>query len=179
MSEQLITEVMEQLQVNEDYFQKRGLIRHQEPDSELVVVQVDHDGRKHELVTHAAEAWRQMRAMALADGCELQMVSAFRSIARQAEIVLAKQQRGLAADEIFSVSAPPGYSEHHTGRAIDISTPGYAALEEEFEESDAFQWLCNNAAKFGFKMTYGRENPYGYLYEPWHWYYEGNNPIED
>jgi len=52
---------------------------------------------------------------------------------------------------------------------LDISTPGYAVLEQEFEESEAFKWLKKYAVKYGFTMTYGKGNIYGYLYEPWHW----------
>lgn len=161
-----------ELGVDESYFMSRGMVRFDEVScSDLVVVQVDEDGRVHELVLQAAEAWRAMKDAALADGCELLLVSAFRSVARQGEIVRGKFLRGLGAEEIFAVSAAPGFSEHHTGRAVDISTPGYAALEEEFEGSVAFAWLCENAGKFGFSMTYGRGNEYGFLYEPWHWVY--------
>lgn len=163
---------LEELGVDAGYFKERGLVRFDEAQaSDLVVVQVDDDGREYELVAAAAEAWCAMKAAAMADGCELLMVSAFRSVARQGEIVRGKFLRGLGAEEIFAVSAPPGYSEHHTGRAVDISTPGYAALEEEFEESAAFAWLSENAGRFGFSMTYGRGNKYGFLYEPWHWVY--------
>lgn len=158
--------------VDEGYFVDRGMVRFDEVCSgELVVVQVDEDGRVHELVAEAAEAWGAMKDAALGDGVELLMVSAFRSVARQGEIVRGKFLRGLGAEEIFAVSAAPGFSEHHTGRAVDISTPGFAALEEEFEESAAFAWLCENAGRFGFSMTYGRGNEYGFLYEPWHWCY--------
>ena len=71
--------------------------------------------------------------------------------------------------EILSVNAPPGYSEHHTGQAIDITTPGYEPVEEVFETSPAFAWLSREAGRFGFSMPYTRENPYGIVYEPWHW----------
>lgn len=156
--------------VDDGYFLGRGLVRFDDADAgELVVVQVDDDGREHELVEGAGEAWLEMKSAALADGVELEMVSAFRSVERQAEIVRGKVLRGLGVDEIFGVSAPPGFSEHHTGRAVDISTPGYAVLEEEFEGSVAFGWLGENAGRFGFSMTYGKGNVYGYLYEPWHW----------
>ena len=156
--------------VGDEYFIDRGLVKFTDAKAEdLVVVQVDADGREHELVTGAGDAWLEMQKAAKADGVELEMVSAFRSVERQAEIVRGKFQRGLGVDEIFAVSAPPGFSEHHTGRALDISTPGYAVLEQEFEESEAFRWLGENAKKYDFTMTYGKGNTYGYLYEPWHW----------
>jgi D-alanyl-D-alanine carboxypeptidase len=67
------------------------------------------------------------------------------------------------------VSALPGYSEHHTGRAIDITTPDFKPLTEEFEHSSAFKWLTQRANEFGFTMTYPRNNEFGIAYEPWHW----------
>ncbi len=179
MIDSVIGELLNELGVadGEGFFLERGLVRFEEAcEDDLQVVQVDEDGREHELVGDAAVAWREMEAAALADlgeGSGLLLVSAFRSVERQAEIVRGKFLRGISNEEIFAVSAPPGFSEHHTGRAVDISTPGYVALEEEFEESAAFAWLSENARRFGFSMTYGRENPYGFLYEPWHWCFLG------
>ncbi len=169
-----------ELGVDEGYFKNRGLERFDEALAvELVVVEEDANGRVYELVEGAAAAWRAMKDAAAADGCELLMVSAFRSVVRQAEIVRGKFLRGLVAEEIFAVSAPPGYSEHHTGRAVDISGPGYAVLEEEFEESKEFRWLCENAGRFGYSMTYGRGNVYEFLYEPWHWVYSEQRTVSN
>ena len=164
------TDVFKQLNLSENYFLQRGLQQYDEA-KDLVVVHTDDDGRAHELVSSASEAWHAMKDAASDAGYHLFIVSAFRSVGRQAEIVQAKHLSGISNDEIFAVSAPPGYSEHHTGRAIDVSTPGYLSLEEEFENSPAFAWLQENAAQFGFSMTYPRGNKFGYLYEPWHWYY--------
>ena len=55
-----------------------------------------------------------------------------------------------SVEEILSASAPPGYSEHHTGRAIDIDTDGAPPLEIEFEGTPAFAWLTTHAGRFGF-----------------------------
>ena len=82
---------------------------------------------------------------------------------------LAKVAAGMPMDEILRVSAAPGYSEHHTGCAIDITTPGSEPLEEEFEHTDAFRWLVRSAERFGFAMSYPRDNAFGIIYEPWHW----------
>lgn len=136
---------------------------------ELVVGEIGDDGREHRLTPAAAAAWDAMRAAARADGVALKIVSAFRSVERQAEIVRAKLDRGLSLDAILAVSAPPGYSEHHTGRAIDVTTDGVPALEIEFEKTDAFRWLSKRAGEFGFSLSYPAGNPHGYTYEPWHW----------
>ena len=110
-----------------------------------------------------------MKAAAAEAGVGLHLVSAFRSLDRQCEIVRDKLAGGQSLDEILAVSAPPGYSEHHTGRAIDIGSRPDDPLEEAFERSDAYAWLGPNASRYGFFLSYPRENRYGYRYEPWHW----------
>ena len=165
-----VMKTLAELGIDDDYFLRRGLVRYADASaSDLIVVQVDDDNREHQLVSGAGSAWHLMVAAAALDGVQLELVSAFRSRERQAQIVRGKFRRGLGVNEIFAVSAAPGFSEHHTGRAVDISTPGYAVLEEEFEESEAFRWLQQNAKSYGFTMTYEKGNVYGYLYEPWHW----------
>jgi len=77
---------------------------------------------------------------------------------------------------IFCASAPPGYSEHHSGRALDVTTPGATPLQEEFEGTPAFAWLSKNAASFGFALSYPRGNRHGFMYEPWHWCYRVDEP---
>jgi zinc D-Ala-D-Ala carboxypeptidase len=146
----------------------RSLVLHPEA-SELVVAETAEDGRHHLLTPAAAQGWRDLSAAAGSNGVAITIVSAFRSIERQAEIVRAKLERGQSLDEILAVSAPPGYSEHHSGRAVDVTTDGVRALEMEFEQTAAFEWLSRNARRFGFFLSYPRENRHGYAYEPWHW----------
>jgi D-alanyl-D-alanine carboxypeptidase len=110
-----------------------------------------------------------MQAAAAADGVLLLIVSGFRSIEYQARLIRKKINTGQVVSDILSVNAAPGYSEHHTGKAIDIASPGSRPLTEEFEDSDAFRWLEANAARYGFSMSYPRDNPGGFIYEPWHW----------
>ena len=82
-------------------------------------------------------------------------------------------KNGQVIEEILKVSAAPGYSEHHTGLAVDVASPGSRPLTEEFEESEAFAWLSDNAETYGFSMTYPKGNRYGFDYEPWHWSIKG------
>jgi zinc D-Ala-D-Ala carboxypeptidase len=140
-----------------------------EEATDLVVAETGQGGREHLLVPEAARAWQAMKAAAAADGMDIRIVSAFRSVGRQADIVRAKLTKGLSLEEILQVSAPPGYSEHHSGRAVDLTTPGVRPLEEEFDSTAAFGWLTQNAARFGFNLSYPANNSAGYLYEPWHW----------
>jgi D-alanyl-D-alanine carboxypeptidase len=96
-------------------------------------------------------------------------VSGFRSFDYQAELIRKKLASAQLIDDILKVNAAPGYSQHHTGEAVDIATPGSRPLTEEFEDSAAFGWLTEHGGEFGFSMTYPRGNPWGFVYEPWHW----------
>ena len=140
-----------------------------EEAADLVDVGPNLEGRMQRLTSTTAASWRQMQAAAEDDGIELLLVSGFRSIAYQASLIRRKLDAGQSVNEILNVNAAPGYSEHHTGRAIDIAVPDAEPLTEEFESSKAFAWLQKNAANFGFSMSYPRENRQGFIYEPWHW----------
>ncbi len=126
-------------------------------------------GHPQRLAPVAATRWRAMRSAAADDGVELLLVSGFRSIDYQARLIRKKINAGQSLGDILAVVAAPGFSEHHTGRAVDIATPGSRPLTEEFEDSAAFGWLAGNAARFGFALSYPRDNPGGFSYEPWHW----------
>ena len=140
-----------------------------EDATELEIAHVSASGREHLLVPVVASAWKEARAAAEIEDVTLLVISGFRSFDRQLELISAKVAGGGNIDEILSVMAPPGYSEHHSGRAVDIGTPGCEPLSERFAETDAFAWLEKNAARFGFRMSYPRDNPWGFLHEPWHW----------
>ena len=162
--------ILADLGISADLIETRGLPLCAEPDA-LEVAEVGDDGREYRLTPAAADAWRKMKAAAAADGVVIKLISAFRSVDRQVEILKEKLAEGQKLDEILAASAPPGYSEHHTGRAIDIDTDGVAPLEIEFERTPAFAWLSKNAARFGFVLSFPQGNRYGYQYEPWHWFY--------
>ncbi|HEY0715082.1 MAG TPA: M15 family metallopeptidase [Polyangia bacterium] len=151
-----------------DYFSSRAIPRQAEA-TELESIGPDIFGREQQLAPAAAQAWRAMQAAAEADGVALLVVSAFRSVQRQCALFERKLEAGQSCEEILRVSMAPGFSEHHTGRALDIATPGCPPLVEAFADTPAFQWLSQSAARFGFSLTYPRDNPYGVVYEPWHW----------
>lgn len=136
---------------------------------DLVDVGPNMVGRMQRLSVPTAASWQQMLAAASRDGVRLMLVSGFRSIEYQASLIRKKIAAGQSLSEILAVNAAPGFSEHHSGRAIDIATPGSRPLTEEFEQTEAFSWLQQNAARFDFFMTYPRDNPQGFIYEPWHW----------
>jgi len=126
-------------------------------------------GKPQRLAPATARSWRQMKQTAALAGVELLLVSGFRSAHQQTELFRKKLAAGQQIDAILRVNAAPGFSEHHTGRAVDIATPGTRPLTAQFETSKAFAWLTANAATFGFAMPYGRGNAFGFDYEPWHW----------
>ncbi len=143
----------------------------QPPLADLEVVAIDFEGKPVLLRRTAARAWREMRAAAAAAGVDLEAYSGFRSYVHQQRMIHRRLEQGRALEEILTAVAIPGFSEHHTGRAIDICTDGVYALEEDFERTSAFGWLSANAEKFGFRLSYPRGNPLGIIYEPWHWCY--------
>jgi len=156
------------LGIPEDYGRTHRLALQREAKS-LTSIGCDVFGREQMLRPRAAAAWRRLRQAARSDGVELQAVSAWRPVQYQAELLQRKLDKGLSMKEILAVSAPPGYSEHHTGYAIDITTPGFPILEEAFESSPAFSWLENRAKAFGFSLSFSRNNRHCLAYEPWHW----------
>jgi len=137
--------------------------------SQLVSVGVDIFGREQQLRPNAAKAWNHLRKAAIENGVEMQTVSAWRSVDYQVEVLQRKLKKGLPMTEILRTSAAPGFSEHHTGLALDITTPAYPALEEEFEDSPAFRWMERYARDFGFSLSFPRNNRHLLAYEPWHW----------
>jgi D-alanyl-D-alanine carboxypeptidase len=141
----------------------------QEEARELASVGETPDGRPVRLTPEAALAWTAMRDAAAADGVTLVPVSGFRSIARQEEIFRAKLERGETIEAVLATIAAPGYSEHHTGRAIDIAVPGLLQLTEDFAGTPAFRWLEAHARTYGFTLSYPRGNAHGFRFEPWHW----------
>ncbi len=137
--------------------------------AQLVDVEPNIVGTMQRLAPQTAAAWHKMKDSAAAAGVQLLLVSGFRSVSHQADIIRRKLAAGQSIEAILAVNAAPGFSEHHTGRAIDIATPGTRPLTMEFDSSAAFEWLEGNAATFGFRMPYGRGNRFGFEYEPWHW----------
>jgi D-alanyl-D-alanine carboxypeptidase len=126
-----------------DYALARKLTPYMEA-SDLVMLDPGSD-TKFRLAPRAAVRWREMKDVAAQDNVELLLISGFRSVDRQREIIQAKLAQGIDLRTILTVLAAPGFSQHHTGSAIDIGTPGHPALSEEFENTAAFQWLASHA----------------------------------
>ena len=71
-------------------------------------------------------------------------------------------------------SAKPGFSEHQTGLAVDISRKDIG-LTSLFKDTYEYQVLIKNCFKYGFILRYpeNKQNHTGYYYEPWHFRYVG------
>lgn len=160
--------VHEALGIPADYAARCGLPLVEEP-RELVTTEPDYYGRQQRLTPEAFQAWSAMRDAAAAEGVTIHLISAFRSLEYQQQLIERKIQGGQSIDTILAVNAAPGFSEHHSGRAIDVGTLDCDALVEAFEHTEAFAWLQRRAAEFGYRLSFPRDNPHGIAYEPWHW----------
>ncbi|RPI59534.1 MAG: D-alanyl-D-alanine carboxypeptidase family protein, partial [Lysobacterales bacterium] len=109
--------------------------------AELTDVEPNVVGTMQRLAPETAAAWRNLKRAAAGVGVQLLLVSGFRSVRHQADIIRRKLAAGQSIEQILAVNAAPGFSEHHTGRAVDIATPGTRPLTTEFESSAAFRWL--------------------------------------
>jgi zinc D-Ala-D-Ala carboxypeptidase len=163
-----VAQILAELGIPASYGAERRMPPYVEA-TDLVSVGMDIYGRDRQLTPHAAGRWTGLQAAAHQDGIALLLVSAFRSLEYQRGIFERKIRAGESLERILKVNTPPGYSEHHTGRAVDLTTPGCPPLAEEFETTAAFAWLVRHAHRFRFSMTYPRGNRFGIVYEPWHW----------
>ena len=167
-----ILKIHELIGINEEHLGRNRLLFYDQPSlTELEIIEFDFEGKPFILISAAARAWRSMKQAAAADGIELLPFSGFRSYGYQSYLITHHLKKGRALSDILTQIAIPGFSEHHSGRAVDIHEPGRPTLEEEFEKTPAFRWLTANAQKFGFSLSYPRNNERGIVYEPWHWFY--------
>jgi len=121
------------------------------PPPDLVTVGYAASGKALQLTPKAAAAWQKLQLAA-----------------------------GLDLPDILSVLAPPGFSEHHSGAAVDIGSPDCKPLDAHFDAMPAYAWLSANANRFGFFLSFPKDNVFGFIYEPWHWRYWENtaNPAK-
>lgn len=163
-----IIKLHKELNIPDDYATQRQLELQYEP-VKLVAIENDIFSRPQQLTPAAARGWNKMREAAQKENILLNIVSAFRSVDYQASLFQKKLAAGQTIEKILMVNAAPGYSEHHTGQCLDLTTPNCSPLEESFENTAAFEWLTQHAKTFGFTLSYPRNNPHQFVYEPWHW----------
>ncbi|WP_010676958.1 cell wall-binding repeat-containing protein [Bacillus timonensis] len=130
--------------------------------------------RKH-MVKEAGTALEKLFRAANNDGIILYAQSGYRSYNTQRYLYNNYVSR-YGQKEANRFSAKPGQSEHQTGLAMDVTSKGVGfQLVERFGETKEGKWVANNAAKYGFIISYpkGKERLTGYMYEPWHIRYVG------
>ncbi len=119
------------------------------------------------------EAFLKMQNDAKKDGINIEIISGFRSCAEQKVIFVRKfkDKKNPSEEEFIArlkFSAPCGFSEHHTGLAVDINS-----LFQNFAKTPEYKWLLQNADKYGFENSFPKNNKQGLGFEPWHWRYTG------
>ena len=137
--------------------------------------------RREEFLDYeAAQAFTDMKAAAAQQGVKLIPISGFREIARQQKLFEEQVEKHGSEETAARLSAPPGYSEHHTGYAIDIGDADRpdADIKYAFEDTQAYRWLSANAQAFGFEESFPKNNQQGVSFEPWHWRYVGSPRAE-
>ncbi len=139
------------------------------------LVQIDsqyiYDKSKNQQILRGVSPFleRMIRAAAQ-DNTTLKVISAYRSFSEQASVKYNyKLIYGTGANQF---SADQGYSEHQLGTTVDFTTPEINGLFAKFEGTDEYTWLSANAHKFGFMLSYPKNNTY-YQFEPWHWRFVG------
>lgn len=125
-----------------------------------------------------APYYNEMYKAAYKDGIHLVPVSGYRTVERQRNnferkidtYIDAGYGKVEATQEAATIILPPGTSEHNAGLAMDI-----CSLEQDFEDTEEFAWLCENAADYGFILRYpeDKQDITKIIYEPWHWRYVG------
>ncbi|MBX9256878.1 D-alanyl-D-alanine carboxypeptidase family protein [Desmonostoc muscorum CCALA 125] len=144
------------------------------PESELVTISGNRGIRMRKA---AAQKFQEMVATARSANVILVPISGFRSVKDQEQLFFGVgAQRNQTPAQRAALSAPPGHSEHHTGYAVDIGDGAAPAtnLQTNFENTKAYQWLQANAPRFGFEMSFPKDNVQGVSYEPWHWRFVGD-----
>ncbi len=149
----------------------------QAPDAELVSI-----GGGYRLRKAAAIKFQAMVSAARSSGVNITTISAFRSVEDQKRLFFGVgAARGQQPTKRAEVSAPPKYSEHHTGYAVDIGDSSVPAtnLNQNFDTTPAYKWMKANAATYSFELSFPKDNIQKVSYEPWHWRFVGDiNSLE-
>lgn len=146
-------------------------------------------GGSQSLDYRVAPYYDEMVAAAEADGISLIPVSGYRTVNRQRNnferkinyysgLGYSKAEATRLASQIVLM---PGTSEHNAGLAMDFGTNGNYTLDENFAKTDAYKWLSENAADYGFIMRYPEDKQHitKVTYEPWHWRYVGEKAAKE
>lgn len=127
--------------------------------------------RTEQFLSEGWPALQNLLDQAKRDGVALYVKSSYRSFAEQKSLK-SSYSVTYGAGTANAFSADQGYSEHQLGTTIDFTTKGLGGGLYGFDKTDAYEWLNNNAYRYGFILSYPKGNSY-YIYEPWHWRFVG------
>jgi len=138
------------------------------------LVSVENYGRSSvRLSSVAFEAYKKMADAAKNNGLDIYIRSGYRSYTDQQNMYnYYVSNDGVVEADTYSARA--GHSEHQTGLAVDL-IKGTNGSYDGFKNTEEFEWMKDNAHKYGFILRYTKDNEYitGYIYEPWHYRYVG------
>lgn len=132
------------------------------------------ENRELKILREVMPFLKRMVEAAEDDDVTVDVASAYRSFDEQSSLKGSYSVTyGTTAANSFS--ADQGYSEHQLGTAVDLTSPeNGGSLTAAFDQTEAFEWLSENAYRYGFIMSYPKGNAY-YVYEPWHWRFVGED----
>ncbi len=128
---------------------------------------------EQKITKEAYDAFINMYNKALEQDIKLIINSSYRNYESQ-ESTYNDLKKTFGSKRADAQAARPGHSEHETGLAFDIFTPGNTGTGN-FKDSNAYTWLKEHAHEFGFIERYPESKEYltGYAFESWHWRYVG------
>lgn len=181
--EEIVEEVVDQEAVEKEKKIQEALSSYREGEYPLyidgiVLVNKDYgipDDFATDLNSELLEQFEIMKSDAKKAGLDINIRSGFRTMETQ-EMLFNNYVKKDGIEKANRYSAVPGYSEHQTGLAIDISNGDYStSIGDWFTETPQAKWLYENAHKYGFILRYpqGKEHITGYKYESWHYRYVG------
>jgi LAS superfamily LD-carboxypeptidase LdcB len=129
------------------------------------------ESKTQQIIPDVLPYLRKMLDAAKDDGVEIYVQSAYRSYDEQ-QAVKSSYTVTYGVGTANTFSADQGYSEHQLGTTVDFITTGTGGLLAGFDTKPAYAWLLKNAYKYGFALSYPKNNTY-YIFEPWHWRFVG------
>ena len=139
-------------------------------DLKKIPVEFTYNKSKLYLEEKACDAFTEMAESALEDGVHLLAHSGYRSVRYQRVIFAKLMAQGRTWEDLIRYVAPPGYSEHMLGRAVDLYPSNW-----RFADTQDYKWLQENGARFGFVETYPENSDAGFPWESWHWSHIGRS----
>ena len=145
---------------------------------DLVKVSKDYTRNDTTVVKIAYENFVKMVEAAKLEGLTIKATTCYRNYNFQSALYY-KYVKADGVKKADTYSARPGYSEHQLGYSLDVTNGNFVAFED-FEKTKEYEWLKDNSYKYGFILRYPKDKEYitGYMFEPWHYRYVGNDIAE-